>query len=110
MSTPEERQWQLLQRQLDRIEDKQDRMLTRTEFAEFKKENNEKIDQIEEDVQEIRQAAISPEQVTTMVGEGLKQSQARGLTNRDRYIRYGLAALSLATFILLVLDRVRPHG
>jgi len=100
--TPE---WQFVQRQLDRIEAKQDRMLTREEFQEFKRDNAEKIDQIEEDVQTIRKSAVSPEHVTTMVSEGLRQAEARGWTARDRLIRYGLAALSLGTFILLLADR-----
>lgn len=104
--TPEDRQWQFLQRQLDRIESKQDRMLTREEFQEFKRDNAEKIENIEEDVHSIRKSAVSPEHVTTMVSEGLRQAEARGWTTRDRAIRYGLAALSLGTFVLLVVDRL----
>lgn len=104
-----DREWQLLQRQLDRIESKQDKMLTREEFREYKVETAERMGEMEEDIQEIKEAAVSPDQVSKMVGEGMREADARGWTQRDRIIRYGLAALSLGTFILLVIDKW-PHN
>jgi len=92
-----DREWQLLQRQLDRIEDKLDKKVDKEEFWGFRKETVETITSVEEDIQEIRTAAITPDQITNMVGHGLQTSQARGWTQRDRAIRYGLAILSILT-------------
>jgi hypothetical protein len=107
---PEEQWMKYMMAQLARIEDKQDKMLTRAEFREFKEEVDEKIDKIEEDVDSIRSSAVTPHQITTMIGEGLQKSEARGLTSRDRRIRYGLALLSLGTFLLLVLQVLKDYA
>ena len=100
-----DREWQMLLRQLDRIEQKVDRKLDRTDFEQYKKDVHERTEQLEDDIGRIKEAAVSPDQVTTMVGEGMRQAEARGWTQRDRFIRYGLALLSVGTFVLLVLDR-----
>lgn len=105
MSTPEERLWDSIRDQLTRIENKLDSKVDYRHFNEWKHEVNERVDRLDEELAAIRDAAVSPEQVSRMVGEGLKDSQARGLTARDRWIRYGLAALSLGTFVLLLYDR-----
>ena len=109
MSTAEERLWDALRDQLNRIESKLDSKVNYRTFNDWKDEVNERIDEVESELRAIRDAAVSPEQVTKMVGDGLKDSEARGLTARDRYIRYGLAILSLGTFALLVYDRVHGH-
>lgn len=116
MSTPEERQWEMLFRRLDRIENKQDKALTREEFKEFKDEVDEKIEEVEErqekiqdNVDQLRTAAITPDQVSKMIGDGMNESEARGLTARDRYIRYSLFAISVATFVILLLNRLQGH-
>lgn len=105
--TPEDRQWKLLFDRLDRIEDKQDRMLTKQEFKEFEKEVEEKFGQIEDEVEEIKDAAISPSQITTMIGEGMQRSEARGWTTQDRRVRYGVALISVGTFVILVIQTLR---
>lgn len=107
MSTPEERQWDMLFRRLDRIESKQDLMVRRDEFKEFEQEVEHKIDRIESEVEEIKDAAISPSQITAMIGEGMQKSEARGWTTQDRRVRYGVATISLGTFLILVLQTLR---
>lgn len=106
MSTPEDRLWQRLWQELDSIKTSLDTRVDYRTFAEYKKETNREIEKIREDIEELKDAAITPDQVTHMIGDGLQKSQARGLTARDRYIRYALAIVSIATFLLLVSDRI----
>jgi hypothetical protein len=105
MTANDEIMWDLLRDQLNRIEKKLDNKVDYRTFNEWKEEVSDRVDKLDEELEAIRQAAISPEQVTRMVGEGLKDSQARGLTAWDRRVRYGLAMLSLGTFLLLLFDR-----
>ena len=104
--------WNQLVRQLDRIENtvetirtKQADKVDNATFKEAINELEERMEGLEKSQADLKDAAISPDQVSHMIGKGLHDSQARGLTARDRWIRYGLAALSLGTFILLLLDR-----
>lgn len=110
MSTPEERQWQQLFRSLDRIEDNIKDKVDKDQLKEYKDDMDERMQRMENDLDALKHAALTPDQVSTMIGDGLRQSEARGLTTRDRWIRYGLAALSLGTFILLIVNRVTGHG
>ena len=109
MSTAEERHWQLLVAQLDRMERKIERSLTREEFEAYKREVRDETEKISEDIEEIRAAAVSPDQVTRMVGEGLRESEARGITTTDRRVRYGLGILSVGTFAILLLTTILDH-
>lgn len=110
MSTPEERLWNRLWQELDELRNRLDRKIQKEQFNEYKEDIEESLKEIREDIEELKKAALTPDQVTHMVGEGLKQSEARGLTQRDRWIRYGLACLSLGTFIILVYSVVSKHG
>jgi len=107
VSSPEERQWNLLFQRLDRIEDRQEKRLTRDEFKEFEDDVEEQIERIQRDVLELRRTSITPDQITNMIGQSLQSSQARGLTQRDRYVRYGLALVSILSFAILVLQQFR---
>lgn len=110
MSTAEERQWQQLFRSLDRIEDNIKEKVDKEQLAEYKDEMDERMEGMKKDLDALKHAALTPDQVTNMIGDGLRQSQARGLTARDRYIRYALAAVSLGTFIILIVNRLTGHG
>lgn len=110
MSTPEERQWQQLFRSLDRIEDNIKEKVDKDQLKEYKDDMDERMERMESDLDALKQAALTPDQVTTMIGDGLRQSEARGLTARDRYIRYGLAILSLGSFILIVFNAWHGNG
>src|SRR5574339_579900 len=104
MSTAEERQWQQLFRELDWIKENIRDKVDKEQLREYKEEMDADMAEVKADLEELKHAALTPDQVTQMIGDGLRQSQARGLTQRDRWIRYGLALLSLGTFILLVIN------
>jgi len=106
----DDRTWDLLHRQLDRIETKLDNTVNYRYFNEWKEEVSERVDKVEEELAAIREAAVSPDQVTKMVGEGLKDSEARGLTAQDRRVRYGLALLSLGTFVIALASLLLRHA
>jgi len=87
-----------------------DRRVDYRRFDEFKQEINDDLDELRKDIQQLKHAAITPDHVSKMIGEGLNKSEARGLTARDRYIRYGAFAISLLTFILLVISQLKGAG
>lgn len=106
MTDPEDRLWQQLFRRLDTIELKLDDRVSRTEFMEFKKEMTSRAERTQEDIEKLEHAAIRPDQVTNMIGDKLKESQARGVTQHERSVRYLVAAASLGTFGFLVYDNI----
>ena len=79
-------------------------------FDEKIEEVEERQEKIQDDVDKLRTAAITPDQVSKMIGEGMNESEARGLTARDRYIRYALFAISVGTFVILLWSRIQGHG
>lgn len=108
-----DRTWDLLRAQLDRIESKLDRKVDYLAFAEFKTDTNrqiesierettERFDSIDDELQALHRAAITPDQVTKMLAEKLQEEDARVVTHHDRWVRYAVAAATLATFILLI--------
>ena len=116
MSTAEERLWRQLQSQLDRIENKLDGKVDYRSFDEFKdetnkqieaveKENAERFDNIDGELAALHKAAITPDQVKTLVIDKLSEEDARVVGSRDRWVRYGVAGASIATFFLLIYDR-----
>ncbi len=116
MSNIDDRLWGQLVRQLDRIETtvetirtKQADKVDNATFKEALNELEERMEKLEISQSDLKDAAITPDQVSHMIGKGLQDSEARGLTARDRWIRYGLAALSLGTFVLLITDKL-GHG
>lgn len=106
--TPEDRLWQQLLRQLDRIEAKLDTKVNYHAFNEFKQEADERMDKMEADLQALKEAALTPDQVTNLIGSKLQESEARGITTRERVVRYLVALASLATFTLLLYETLRP--
>ena len=110
MSTPEDRLWNRLWAELDELRRRLDRKIQKEQFNEYKEDIEERFERIEHDLDQLKKAALTPDQVTNMIGDGLKQSEARGITTRDRWMRYGLALLSLGTFIILIVNRVTGHG
>jgi hypothetical protein len=104
----------LVLRQLDRMERQQERIETKIDekvdyrmFEEFKRQMEERTDRIEMEIEGITKAAVSPEQVTNLIDSGLKESQARGITARDRWIRWAVATGTLITTALLIYDRFK---
>lgn len=108
-----DRTWDLLRAQLDRIENKLDRKVDYLAFGEFKndtnrqieameRENAERFDSLDEELAALHKAAITPDQVTKMLAEKLQEEDARVVTHHDRWVRYAVAVATLATFILLI--------
>ena len=105
MSTAEERLWNRLWSELDALAKKLDNKVDYRTFNEWKIEQNERIDKLEEELEEIKKAAVSPDQVSGMIGSKLQDANARGITQRERLVRYGIAALTAISTILLLYDR-----
>ena len=99
MSTPEERLWNRLWQELDGIKTKLDTKVNYRTFDEFKDETEEQLKEIRTQIDALNRAAITPDQVSTMIGQGLESSQARGVTKRERTVRYIVAAASVSTTI-----------
>lgn len=105
---------ELMLRQLDRIERAQERMETKLDdkvdyrtFNDFKDGMEERAQHLEEEIEKITEAAVSPDQVNTLIGTKMQESQARGITARDRWIRWAVAAGTITTTGLLLYDRVK---
>lgn len=105
MSTAEERLWNRLWAELDELAKKLDRKIDYRTFNEYKEEQNERMDKLEEELEEIKRAAVSPDQVSTMIGNKLQDADARGITQRERLVRYGIALLTFISTALLLYDR-----
>jgi len=105
MSTAEERLWNRLWDELDTLAKKLDSKVDYRSFNEYKKEQNERIDKLEEELEEIKKAAVSPDQVSSMIGHKLQDAEARGITQRERLVRYGIAFLTFVSTALLLYDR-----
>lgn len=102
MSSAEERLWNRLWQELDSIKTKLDTKVNYRVFDEFKDETNERFERLQEQVDALNRAALTPDQVTTMIGQGMEKSQARGVTRRERTVRYIVAAASVATALVVV--------
>lgn len=105
---------QIIMQQLDRIERAQERMNRKLDdkvdfrtFDEFKRRTDESMAHLENQMDELTKAAVTPDQVTTLIGSKMQESQARGITARDRWIRWIVAATTILTFGLLMLDRLQ---
>ena len=116
MSTAEERLWNRLWNELDALNRKVDSKIDYRTFnqakedleetiEEVKKEFNEKYEKLDDELTDLTRAAVSPDQVTTMIGQKLQESEARGITQRERLVRYGIALITAASFALLLYDR-----
>lgn len=101
----EERLWRELFRRLDNIEGKLDDKVTYAIFESFKHDTTAQIGEIEQELRSIAIAAVSPDQVTTMIGDKLREANARGITNRERWMRYLVAVASVTTTAILIYDR-----
>lgn len=99
------RQLDRMERMLERAEQKLDEKVDYRTFEEFKRQMEERTDRIEGEIEGITKAAVSPDQVTNLIESGMKESQARGITARDRWIRWAVATGTLITTILLIYDR-----
>lgn len=102
MSTAEERLWNRLWHELDQIRTKLDTKVNYRAFDEFKQETEEQLKEMREQIDTLNRAAITPDQVSTMIGQGLEKSQARGVTKRERTVRYIVAAASVLTAVVVV--------
>lgn len=100
MATPEERLHDMIVRRFDRIEDMLTKKVDYPHFNEFKNDTKRELDEIREDLDQLKSAAITGDQVTGMIGNKLQESQARGVTSRERLVRYAVALIVMATFIL----------
>jgi hypothetical protein len=90
-----------IERQTERIQEKLDEKVDYRTFNEVKV----RIDIIEREIEGITKAAVSPDQVNNLIATGMKESQARGITARDRWIRWTVAAATIVTTALLIYDR-----
>jgi predicted nucleic acid-binding Zn-ribbon protein len=101
---------QLIIKQLDRIERQtekiQEKLDEKVDYRTFNELKN-RFDLIEREIEGITKAAVSPEQVNSLIGSKLEESDARLITARDRWIRWGVAAGTMATTGLLLYDRLR---
>lgn len=102
MSAAEERLWNRLWQELDSIRQKLDTKVNYRVFDEFREETQERFEKIQEQIDALNRAAITPDQVTTMIGQGLEKSQARGVTSRERWVRYIVAGTSILTSLVVV--------
>lgn len=118
MASAEERLWNRLWNELDELNRKVDSKIDYRSFnlakddleesiAEVRKELNEKVEKLDDELTDLTRAAVSPDQVTKMIGDKLQESEARGITQRERWIRYGIAFITAASFVLLLYDRLR---
>lgn len=105
---------QLMLRQLDRIERVIERMELKLDekvdyrtFNDFKDAMEERTERLEEEIEKITIAAVSPDQVDSLIVKKMQESQARGITSRDRWIRWAVAGGTLITTALLIYDRVK---
>ena len=103
---------QLIIRQLDRMERMQERIESKIDekvdyrtFDDFKNRMEERADRFEQEIEHITKAAVSPDQVNNLIGAKLQDSEARGITSRDRWIRWTVAAATIVTTALLIYDR-----
>jgi hypothetical protein len=76
--------------------------VSRGTFADYKTEQDERMDKMEAAIEALEHAAITPDQVSTMLAHGLEESQARGVTKRERQVRYLVAISSILTASLVV--------
>lgn len=106
MTTDEDRMWQQLFRTLDRIENGMKDKVDKEVFKEFREEVDGRLEQIEGEVHALRNAAITPDQVGTMIGSKLQESDARGITSRERRGRYIALAITIGTFLLLAVEKL----
>jgi hypothetical protein len=108
MTDAEDRLWSRLWAELDAIKAKLDTKVSYIPFDEFKRETGSELKELREDIDQLKNAAITPDQITSLIGEKLQESQARGITARDRWIRWIVAGATLLTSALLIYDRLRP--
>jgi len=93
---------QEINRRLDRIDDKMDRKaddarLDRVDARLLVVENNYvRIDAVED----VREALLSPEKVKEMIGVAMQDSQARGWTNRERWMGLAIFAFTAVNFVV----------
>lgn len=106
MSTPEEQLFNMIVARFDRIENLLENKVDYRAFTEFKKETADDISAIREDIDELKEAAITPDQVTNMIGTKLQESSARGVTAKERGARYLVAAVVVLTFLLQIAQEV----
>lgn len=109
MSTPEDRLWNRLWQELDYIKKKLDDKVNYKVFDDFKREIDERSREIEQQLEDLKKVAVSPDQVTTLIASKLEESQARGITRRDRWVRWTVAGLTGLTSLLLLYDRIYPR-
>lgn len=102
MGAAEERLWNRLWQELDSLHQKLDTKVNYRVFDEFKDETQDRFEKLEAQIDTLNRAAITPDQVTTMIGQGLEKSQARGVTKRERTVRYIVAAASVTTALLVI--------
>jgi hypothetical protein len=101
------RQLDRMERQQERIESKLDEKVDYRTFNDFKDRMEEQVERVEHDIEAITKAAVTPDQVNSLINTGMKDSQARGITARDRWIRWAVATGTLITTGLLISDRLR---
>lgn len=105
---------QIIMQQLDRIERAQERMNGKLDdkvdfrtFDDFKQRTQEQMEHIDSQMDHLTKAAVTPDQVASLIGTKMQDAQARGITARDRWIRWVVAAATVLTSSLLIYDRLR---
>lgn len=101
----ESRLWGRLWQELDEINRKLDNRVDYRAFNEFKRDTQDELKELKEDIEQLSKAAITPDQVTTMIGTKLQESDARGVTTWERRTRYLIAITVAVTFVFQVWDR-----
>lgn len=62
------------------------------------KEFHDEVHALKEAQKVLQERALNPEKVTTLIQKALQDNEARGWTARERWVGYGLAFLTFASF------------
>lgn len=81
-----------MRHRFDRLEDKLD-----------KKVDVERVQKLEVEIKEVREATLSQDSIKTMIGNALQDANARGWTNKERLMMVGGFVVLLINFILGIL-------
>lgn len=108
-------------RRFDKLEQKMDQSVTRAEWVDISSRVTkleveglrregpvaDTIKRVEQDIDKLKDDALSPLAVKEMIGLALQDSSARGWTNRERYLGIVVVSVSLLTFAINVISTIR---